>query len=219
MIGKTSHLTQEDRLAISEAVQKAERRTRAEIVPMVVSRSGLYRESWHWAGFSVAMLVLSLLLALETSWLPWGWHQGNAAWLLLATMTGYIAGSWVGRRDAFVRLLTSAERMRQKVQLRAERAFVRHGIGRTSDRNGVLILVSLLEHQVYVMPDQGIGSSVPSDQWQSVAEAVVRRLKQGDLCGGLCDGIEQCGVILSTACPLRSGENPNELPDRLIEEP
>ena len=49
-IGNRLELTDEERERIRQAVQAAERRTKAEIVPMIVARSGLYREVRHWVG-------------------------------------------------------------------------------------------------------------------------------------------------------------------------
>jgi putative membrane protein len=52
-----------------------------------------------------------------------------------------------------------------------------------------------------------------------VVQAAVDRLKYGDIVGGLCQGIERCGLLLADVCPGRPGDNPNELPDELIQEP
>src|SRR5207253_10746373 len=64
-IGNRLELTAEERERIQLAVQAAERRTKAEIVPMVVMRSGLYREVRHWVGLGLALLVLTILLTIE----------------------------------------------------------------------------------------------------------------------------------------------------------
>jgi putative membrane protein len=218
-IGETSRLTAQDRARVSEAVRSAEQRTRAEIVPMLVSRSGLYRDAQHRAGLVLALLMLTGLLTLEAAWLPWGWHAANAAWLVLSTVSSYALGVWLGTFTPIIRLVTSMERMRQKVRLRAERAFAQHGISQTRERTGVLLMLSMLEHQVYVLPDNEIARLVSSDQWNEVVQAVIERLKEDDIVGGLCAGISRCGTILARALPVTSGDNPNEIPDRMIEEP
>lgn len=217
-VGEWSCLTAEDRAAIREAVRSAERQTRAEIVPMIVSRSGLYRDAQHRAGLILALLVLTGLLMLEAAWLPWGWHAANAAWLVLSTVTAYATGAWSGTFAPIVRLVTSQERMRQKVQLRAERAFAQHGISRTRERTGVLLMLSVLERQVYVLADQELARLVLSDQWNDVVRSVLDRIQANDVAGGLCAGVRRCGEILTRACPVKSNDNPNEIPDRVIEE-
>jgi putative membrane protein len=109
--------------------------------------------------------------------------------------------------------------LRQKVQLRAERAFAQHSLSRTRQRTAVLLMVSLLERHVYVLPDQGIGTGIAPAEWNEVVEAVVIRLRKNDIAGGFCAGIERCGVLLARACPAAPGDNPDELSNRLLQEP
>jgi putative membrane protein len=200
-------------------VHAAEQYTNAEIVPMIVSRSGLYRDAQHRAGIIFALVTLTILLTTEILWLPWGWHASNAAWLVLETVLAYGAGAWLGTLTPLIRLLTPTERMRHKVRLRAERAFVQHAVSRTRERTGVLIMVSLLEHQIYVLPDQPLFQRVPMERWTLVVQAVVHRLKAGDIVGGLCQSIQTCGILLAEVCPGRPGDNPDELSNDLVQEP
>jgi putative membrane protein len=217
--GDKLQLTAEEQERIRLAVHAAEQQTNAEIVPMIVVRSGLYRDAQHRSGLILALSVLTLLLTTEILWLPWGWHASNATWLVLATVMAYGAGVWLGTCDPIVRLLTPTERMRHKVQLKAERAFAQHAVSQTRERTGVLILVSLLEHHIYVLPDQPLFQRVPMGRWSTVVEAAIGRLKTGDVVGGLCQSIQTCGVLLAEVCPGRPGDNPDELSNELVQEP
>ncbi len=214
--GERLELTTEERERISLAVHAAEQHTNAEIVPMIVSRSGLYRDTRHRAGLLLSLVVLTLMLTMETFWFPWGRHGSNAAWLVLATTVAYGGGSWLGTVPWCIRLLTPRDRMHQKVRFRAERAFTTHAVSRTRERTGVLIMVSLLEHQIYVLADQALAQRVSSERWSSVVEAAVSRLKRGDLVGGLCQGIQVCGTLLAEVSPGRQGDNPDELSNELV---
>lgn len=216
--GESLQLTVDERERISQAVRAAEQHTNAEIVPMVVTRSGLYREVQHRAGLVLAVIALAVLVSFEMFVLPWGWHTSNAAWLILAAILTYGVGSWLGGLAPVVRVLASTERMQHKVRLRAERAFAQHALSHTRERTGVLLMVSLLEHQIYVLPDQPLFQRVPQERWSQVAQAVVGRLRGGDVVGGLCQGIETCGLLLAEICPGRPDDNPNELSNELIQE-
>ena len=216
--GKKLTLTAEERERVKRAVHAAEQFTNAEIVPMIVGRSGLYREVQYRAGLLLALSVLTIMLTTEILWLPWGWHASNAAWLLLTTLSAYGAGAWLGTQAPFIRLLTSTDRMRHKVRLRAERAFATHAVARTSEGTGVLIMVSLLEHQIYVLADHPLFQRVPVERWSSVVEAAVDQLKSGDIIGGLCQSIQACGALLAEVCPGRPDDNPNELSNELVQE-
>lgn len=216
--GEGLRLTAEERERIRLVVHAAEEHTNAEIVPMLVSRSGLYRDAQHRSGLILALFTLTLLLSTELLWLPWGWHASNAAWLVLATILTYGAGAWLGTLVPIVRLLTPTDRMRHKVRLRAERAFAQHAVSQTRERTGVLIMVSLLEHQIHVLADRPLFQQVPSEQWSKVVEAAVDRLKAGDVVGGVCQSIQTCGVLLAEVCPGRPGDNPDELSNELVQE-
>lgn len=217
--GKPVHLSDDEKGRISEAVRAVETRTRAEIVPMLVARSGLYRDAQHRVGLALALVVLTALLMGESLWVAWAWQTVHAAWLLLATLLAYATGSWIGTFPSVIRAVTSTERLRGKVELRAQRAFAQHSLSRTRQRTGVLLMVSLLEHRVCVLPDVGIGPGITPAQWNEVVEAVVSKLKRNDIAGGLCAGIERCGLLLARVCPALPGDNPDELSNRLVQDP
>ncbi|RPH79166.1 MAG: hypothetical protein EHM80_08500 [Nitrospiraceae bacterium] len=211
--------TDAERDRIREAVQQAERVTKGEIVPMIVPASALYREAGHRAGLILALLALALLLTIEMYWLPWGWHAGNAGWLLLAVVVSYGLGQWLGRVSMVVRLVTSRERMAHKVALRAEQAFYKHGLHNTKGRTGILIFVSMLERRVHVLADKGINDHVPPGTWDGLVSGIIDGVRTGQATDAICAAIAECGVLLAQVSPVDSRDNPNELPDTLIQEP
>jgi len=211
--------TEAERERIRAAVSQAERRTKGEIIPMIVPASAFYREAGYRTGFICALLMLSLLLTVEVYWLPWGWHGGNAGWLLLAVLLAYGMGQWLGTLPSIIRLVTSRERMAQKVRLRAEQAFHQHGLHKTRGATGILLLVSLLERRVHVLADHGINDRVPPGTWDGVVGGIIKGIRAGRATEALCDAIARCGTLLAEVCPAGSGDNPDELPDELIQEP
>jgi putative membrane protein len=204
---------------IRQAVQQAEQVTRGEIVPMIVPASALYREAGYRTGLILALLALAFLLTIEIYWLPWGWHAGNAGWLLLAVVASYGLGQWLGRIPMVIRLVTSRERMAHKVTLRAEQAFYKHGLHHTKGHTGILILVSMLERRVHVLADKGINDHVPAGTWDGLVNGIIDGIRTGNATDAICAAIAKCGALLAEVAPSRSGDNPNELPDTLIQEP
>jgi len=204
---------------IRQAVQEAERVTKGEIVPMIVPASALYREAGYRMGLILALLALALLLTIEMYWLPWGWHAGNAGWLLLAVVVSYGLGQWLGRVPMVVRFVTSRERMAHKVALRAEQAFYKHGLHNTKGRTGILILVSMLERRVHILADKGINDHVPVGTWDGLVNGIIAGIRTGHATAAICAAIAECGVLLGQVSPAESRDNPNELPDTLIQEP
>jgi len=211
--------TDAERERIRQAVQQAERVTKGEIVPMIVPASARYREAGSRTGLILALLALALLLTIEIYWLPWGWHAGNAGWLLLAVVVSYGFGQWLGSVPMVVRLVTSRERMAHKVTLRAEQAFYKHGLHNTKGRTGILILVSMLERRVHVLADKGINDHVPAGTWDGLVNGIIDGIRTGQATDAICAAIAECGTLLSAVAPAGSGDNPDELPDELIQEP
>lgn len=212
-------VTDAERERIRQAVQQAERSTTGEIVPMIVPASALYREAGYRTGLMLALLTLAVLLTGEFYWLSWGWHAGNAGWLLLAAVVSYGIGQWLGTVPRVIRLVTSRERMTHKVKLRAERAFYQHGLNNTKGRTGILILVSLLERRVQVLADKAINDRVPPGTWEGVVSGIITGIRSGTPTDAICVAIGRCGTLLAQVCPAGSGDNPDELPDTLIQEP
>lgn len=210
--------TNAERERITRAVEQAERGTTGEIVVMIVPSSARYREAGYRTGLMLGWLVLAGLLMLEPLWFPWGWHAGNAGWLLLAVLVAYAAGEWLGSRPAVIRMVTSRERMAYKVRLRAHQAFYQYGLSHTQARTGILIFISLLEHRVQVLADKGINDRVAEGTWDQVVGGVVEGIRNGAPTNAICAAILRCGALLAEKCPATSHDNPNELPDRLIEE-
>ena len=211
--------TDAERERIRQAVQQAERGTKGEIVPMIVPTSALYREAGYRMGLILALLALALLLTIEIYWLSWGWHAGNAGWLLLAVVVSYGLGQWLGRVPMVVRLVTSRERMAHKAALRAEQAFYKHGLQHTKGHTGILILVSLLERRVHILADKGINDHVPAGTWDGLVNSILDGIRAGQATDAICAAIAECGALLAQVSPADSRDNPNELPDTLIQEP
>ena len=75
--------SQSDLDTICEAVQRAERRTRGEIVPMVVAVSARYRDASYLAGLIVALVTLAALVSLDYGLGRWRWlAERTFAWLM-----------------------------------------------------------------------------------------------------------------------------------------
>jgi putative membrane protein len=210
--------SEDDLRKIREAVQAAERRTRGEIVPMIVLASGIYRDARHIAGLLTAVVMLIIVMSVEMGW--GGSVADTQYWGLsvLAAVVGYAVGSYAGSTPTGIRLFTSKARMAMKVRHRAERAFYEHGLHKTKEGTGILIMVSLLERQVQVLADRAINELVPEGTWQGVVQTIIRGIKEDRAVEGLCRAIMDCGELLARHFPVAGGPNPDELPDDLIQE-
>jgi putative membrane protein len=197
-------LSREDYHAISAAIRAAEQRTSGQIVGVLARASSDYAYvPLLWA--SVLALLLPWPLIYFTTWSV---QRIFLLQLVVFIVTGFVF-SWTALRVALV--------PRSVRRARAHRAaleqFVVRGITRTRNRTGILIFVSLAEHYVRIIADQGIAGKVQASEWQNAIEALTSHLKEGRVAAGFCAAIERCGAVLAAHAPPDGSAN--ELPDRL----
>lgn len=217
-VGEMSLFTDDDIRKIHDAIQAAELRTRGEIVPMIVPSSGRYSEARYLSGITVALIALIVLSTLDQGWGQYGWQEHHPGWIVLGVMAAYGFAFWAGSLPPCIRFFISKERMAFKVRRRAELAFYEHGLSKTREGTGILIMVSLLERHVQVLADKAINERVPPGTWDTLVNNLVRGIKGGRPTEAFCLAIERCGDLLAQHFPARPGDNPDELTDDLIQE-
>jgi len=217
-VGEMRLFTADGIRKIHDAVQGAERRTRGEVIPMVVPSSGRYTEARYLAGLATAFLTLAVLLTLDQGWGLYGWQEHHPNWIVLGVVLAYAMGYGAGSLPPCIRFFTSKERMAFKVRWRAERAFYEHGLYKTREGTGILLMASILEHRVQVLADKAINERVPPGTWDDLARELVQGIKDGRPTEAFCRAIERCGDLLAQHFPAKPGDNPDELADDLIQE-
>jgi len=99
------------------------------------------------------------------------------------------------------------------IETAADKAFVRLGMTRTKERNGVLFFVVPSRRKFVVLGDRGIHERVGQEFWESVAAIISEKFREGDFTGGLLNGIEKVGEELATHFPYDPTTDKNELSD------
>ncbi len=79
----------------------------------------------------------------------------------------------------------------------------------------MLVFVSLLEHRVVLLADEGIDAKVDAAFWAETDDAILDGIRRGSLRDGLVAGIHRAGERLSELFPWKEGDR-NEIPDRVI---
>jgi uncharacterized membrane protein len=97
------------------------------------------------------------------------------------------------------------------IEKAADKAFVRMGITRTKDRNGVLLFVVPSRRKFVVLGDRGIHERVGQEFWNSVAAVIGERFRDGDFTGGLTRAIEVIGQQLASHFPYDPATDRDEL--------
>lgn len=60
---------------------------------------------------------------------------------------------------------------------------------------------------------------MPPGTWDELVSGILDGIRTSQATDAICEAITKCGAFLAQASPAGSGENPDELPDELIQEP
>jgi putative membrane protein len=112
-------------------------------------------------------------------------------------------------------LLTPAATKHRRVRRRALAMFQAAAAGRTGDRTGVLIYLSLAERRAEIIGDEAIHKFADEHTWGEAMAAMIEHLREGRPGDGICAAVERVGSVLAEHFPKTAG-NPNEIPDKLI---
>jgi putative membrane protein len=112
--------------------------------------------------------------------------------------------------------LTPRAILASRVRARAVDLFKVGTEAKTQGRTGVLLYVSLKEHRADIVADQAIAAEVSPEVWGDAMAALIDHVRAGRPGEGMAEAVRQMGAVLAEHFP-RGSENPNELPDRLIE--
>lgn len=224
-----------ERAQVKAAVKAAEARTRGELFCAIAEESSDYRETpFLWAGLAALaapaiLLVAGVEASVPAAFTPWTAAQAGAAvetavrGALTATLVLqavlFILVAAVGSLTPARFFMTPRSVKKDRARRHAEELFLARNLHQTRERTGVLIFVSQAEHVAEIIADEGIAAVVEQAEWDDAVAALVSRAKAGQLGEGLAEAVGRVGDILARHFPADATDNPNELPDAVIEIP
>lgn len=221
------HLSPDDHRRVIEAVSKAEAGTSGEIVTVLAERSdGYFDVALSWAAAAAFAALVALAIAPDfylglyerisggwiTEWTPRALFEVAALVAALKFAAMMLLQMWQPLKF----LLIPGPIRTARVHAFAVRAFRIGAERRTHGRTGVLIYLSMREHRAELLADESIASKVAPEVWGEAMVALLAEVKAGRVADGMIAAVERVGAVLAEHFPAGS-ENPNELPDRLIE--
>lgn len=196
------------RQRIEAAIKDAEHGTRAEFVAVIADRADDYDEASYAAGLIVG------LIAGIAAWRLVPWVNGGE--ILGALLTAFVIVFALTRLTSLgVRLTPRAIRERAARRL-ARLIFLERGLASTDEHCGVMFFVARGERFVEIIADRGIDRKVDATLWQNVVNDFTTAVRAGDMEKGFAGAISALGAIMAQHYPA-TGENPNEISNRLIE--
>jgi putative membrane protein len=201
-------LSDSDRARIEAAVIEAERSTAGEIVAVVARQAGGYR---------AAPVIVPALLALLMPAIALTVAPELSAWRLYVLQAlVFVALAAVAHLPAVRLALVPASARQRRARQLARQQFVERGLHLTRGRTGVLIFVSVAEHHVEIVADEGIDRVVPPGTWDKAVAAFVAEVRAGRVAEGFLAIIAEVGGQLARYAP-RQPDDVDERPNRLVE--
>ncbi len=190
--------------AVSAAIKRAESQTSAEVVVAVRRQAGVsYLQADLTFGAMVALASLAAVLFVD--------KEFATTWIPVDVAVAFVLGALACRYTFLRRLFTPGKRRTEETRRAAGAAFHDMGIGRTSGRNGILVLVALFEHRIAVIADVGIDASTIQVPVANLRAALERPSPDFD---GFIKALESLGPALGKTMPRRD-DDVNELPDEV----
>lgn len=226
-MSKVEHVDELDHVLVTTAVADAERHTSGEIVTIVADLSDHYEDiGMAWAS-AVALFALFFYMLFPDFYLrlidrlTGGWEHEYAAReylaLLLVALGLKWLGTWLIMKWLPLRLALTPKHIKMaRVRARAVTMFKVGTEAKTVGRTGVLLYLSMKEHRAEIVADDEIANLVEPEVWGDAMVALLNRVKEGQPGEGMAEAVRQMGIVLAQHFP-KGSENPNELPDRLIE--
>ena len=195
------------RTEVRLAVQELEKTTSGEMVCVVAESSAQYvLFPLLWA----AMLALVMPLANNLfAFAPVTFSVQMAAFIIMAPLFIFtplkLALTPRAVRDGNCRRAAFEQFFVQKLHM-------------TEKRTGVMLYVSVAEHYVELLADQGINAKVLPDEWDGIVTTFTGDVRGGRVHEGFLRAVQSCKSVLAKHFPIEHGDV-NELADNLVELP
>jgi putative membrane protein len=208
-------LSDQDRGRLDGLIDETETRTKTQIVLAVTGRCDTYAEL-PWKAFALGAAIAGLLVFILD--LPfYGWYPRISALIFIAVTlgSGAVFALLTVLIPGFAKCFLSAGRADVEVRQYAESMFLDRELFATRRRTGILMMVSLFERKVVILPDKGLGNILTKERLQEVIASMTPLLKQHELIRAFEAGLERLSHVLGDSV---QGSGEDELPDEIIEE-
>ena len=208
-------LSDDQRALVTAAVEKAEKLTAGEIVVMFISASYHYPMA-NVIGATTFAIPLALIFTPVIG--GWLWIGNQNMWLFLGLLTVFfiLFHEIIKHLVWLKRYFISRKEIDAEVKEAAITHFFNHGLYRTRDETGVLVLISVFERRVWILADRGINAKVPEGQWDDIVKMITAGIRQKRSADAICEAVEKIGELLKRHFPVKPDDS-DELDNLIIE--
>lgn len=208
-------MNDQERLRLNQQVADVEKNADVQVVLAVVDRCDVYAEL-PWKAFALGASVAGFLIALLNMLGSRCVHCASVLIAVPATLAvGVVSALLCIMVPAFARLFLDTTRAEVEARQYAESLFLSRELFATRRRTGILVLVSLFERRVIILPDIGLKERLSQNAIQEVIACMTTPLASGQIAYAFKKGLNRLESILAVTATGKPGEN--ELPDGIIE--
>lgn len=206
----------EERNRLDRHIADAEKRTGAQIVLAIIERSDSYAEL-PWKAFALGASLSGMVAGVMNLTRPLAFPF-TAAFPAIVMMLA--AGAGLALLCIFVpdfsRLFLNLHRADVETRQYAESLFLSRQLFSTHDRKAVLLLLSLFERRIVVLPDTGLAGRLNQEAVEKIIGHMRVYLKAGQTARALESGLEKLEEIIAVDHPF--APLTNELSNEIIED-
>lgn len=201
------HFNQNFETRLWKTIAEIENDSLVEVVVVIKPRSADYRDSVLWWGVGAAFVIFTVMMFAPIVFGDYFLYSGPP----VGFFGGMIAASVF---PPLQRLLISPKRKQRSVEIMARALFQKGGIRHTNEKIGILIYCSVLEKIVSVVPDRGVETAIPPEEWASLTAGLHGIFKQRNPAEALLEHLKACQPVFNRYIPPVEHDI-NELPDNL----
>lgn len=199
-----------EKARIHDTIHQIELRSIGEVAVMVVDSSAQYAEA-EVLGSLISGSFISLILTVIF------FHSSVWVYIPLSFLFLFLLLPIFIKIPLLKTPFISLKRRDIAVRERAVRAFYEKGLYKTKKNTGVLIIISLLEHKVWILADKGIYEKIEQEILNNFAKTISQGVKDKKACDSLCNVMQDIGNVLAANFPV-THDDINELSNEVITE-
>ena len=85
----------------------------------------------------------------------------------------------------------------------AQKEFIRLGMNKSPERNGVLIFVAPRTHKFAIIGDEAVHAKCGDKFWQELAKVMTEYFRKSEFTEGIIHGVRKAGELLAAHFPRR----------------
>lgn len=192
-----------DKLVIT--IQEIENNSAVEIIAAVKSKSDNYSDIPVWAA-SIALIISYTVMMFI--------HIEINVYLMYFASIFIFAGTYLlfGISDKIKRLATPKKRMNKITDIYSRAIFQKAGTAYTLKHTGILFFISLFEKKIIIIPDKGVKTAVPDEDWISINQAFQKIFTKKNIAEAFLQELSSLKNTLTKYIPPVENDI-NELPD------